>query len=418
MKVVIAGAGIGGLVTALSLHRCGFTDVTCLEATPEIRPLGVGINLLPHAVRELTELGLLDELDGMAIRTADLTYVNEFGQTIWNEPRGIDAGYYWPQFSIHRGDFQMMLARVVRERLGDRAIVTDARVTAIESHGSGHRVITSTGSHTADVVIAADGIHSAVRALWHPTEGPPIWNGAVLWRGTSRVAPFLSGRSMFMAGHRQTKFVAYPLKPVDSDGLQLVNWIAENVDPAMQDLQTNWNRSVPVERFLPLFETWKFDWFDVPEVINAAETVLEYPMSDRDPLDSWVRERVVLLGDAAHPTFPIGSNGSSQAIIDARVLSFALATKPVDEALEWYQSERLPKTRAIQLANRQMGPEIVMQIVHERAPQGFEEIDDVISMDERTQIAARYKSVAGFDPAILNARTTWDATYSSEMADK
>ncbi len=418
MKVVIAGAGIGGLATALSLHRCGIRDVTCLEATPKIRPLGVGINLLPHAVRELTELGLLDELDGMAVRTADLTYVNEFGQTIWSEPRGIDAGYHWPQFSIHRGEFQTMLARVVRERLGDSAIVTDARVTAIESHGPGHRVITSTGSYTADVVIAADGIHSAVRALWHPTEGPPIWNGAVLWRGTSRIAPFLSGRSMFMAGHRQTKFVAYPLKPVDSDGLQLVNWIAENIDPAMDDLQTNWNRSVPVERFLPLFESWKFDWFDVPDVISAAETVLEYPMSDRDPLNSWVRERVVLLGDAAHPTFPIGSNGSSQAIIDARVLSFALATKPVDEALAWYESERLPKTRAIQLANREMGPEIVMQIVHERAPQGFEEIDDVISIDERTQIAARYKSVAGFDPAILNARTTWDATYSSDVVDK
>jgi 2-polyprenyl-6-methoxyphenol hydroxylase-like FAD-dependent oxidoreductase len=418
MKVVIVGAGIGGLVTALSLHRAGITDVTCLESAPEMRPLGVGINLLPHAVRELTELGLLDELDAMAVRTADLTYVNEFGQTIWNEPRGIDAGYQWPQFSIHRGKFQMMLARVVRERLGIDTIVTDARVSSIESGGELTRVMTSTSEYSADVVIAADGIHSTIRATWHPNEGPPIWNGAVLWRGTSRVKPFLSGRSMFMAGHRETKFVAYPLDDVGDDGLQLVNWIAEHVDPTMVDLQTNWNRSVPVERFLPLFESWKFDWFDIPSLITAADTVLEYPMSDRDPLDSWIRDRVVLLGDAAHPTYPIGSNGSSQAIIDARVLAFALATKPVEEALTWYQSERLPKTRAIQLANREMGPELVMQIVHERAPHGFESIDDVMTADERNEIAARYKSIAGFDPAILNTRGSWDATYAPSLASQ
>ncbi len=412
MKVVIVGAGIGGLTAALSLQRVGIRDVTCLEAAAEIRPLGVGINLLPHAVRELSELGLLDELDALAVRTADLTYVNEFGQTIWSEPRGIDAGYHWPQFSIHRGEFQMMLTRVVRDRLGEDAIVTDSRVSNVETKGNTVCVTTNTDIYTADIVIAADGIHSAVRAMWHPHEGAPIWNGAVLWRGTSRVKPFLSGRSMFMAGHRQTKFVAYPLKRIDADGLQLVNWIAEHVDPTLNDVQTNWNRSVEIDRFLPLFDSWKFDWLEVPTLIKAAEKVFEYPMSDRNPLDSWIRGRVVLLGDAAHPTYPIGSNGSSQAIIDARVLAHALATRPIDEALLWYQSERLPKTRAIQLANREMGPEIVMQLAHERAPQGFESIEDVIPLAERTEIAARYKSIAGFDPAILNSRPSWDASYS------
>jgi 2-polyprenyl-6-methoxyphenol hydroxylase-like FAD-dependent oxidoreductase len=409
MRVVIIGAGIGGLTAALALHHNGIVDVTCLESAAEIRPLGVGINLLPHAVRELTELGLADELEAIGVRTADLTYVNEFGQTIWSEPRGLDAGYDWPQYSVHRGEFQLALADAVRERLGDDTIVTNARVRSVDSASDRPIVYTDAGTFVADVVIAADGIHSTVRAQWHPEEGAPIWNGAVLWRGTSRAAPFLTGRSMIMAGHRETKFVAYPLGPVDTDGTQLINWIAEHIDPSKTDLETNWNRSVAIETFLPLFESWDFGWLDVPALIRAADTVLEYPLSDRDPIDSWSNGRVVLLGDAAHPTYPIGSNGSSQAIIDARVLAFALATKSVDDAIAFYEGERTPKTRAIQLANREMGPEIVMQLAHERAPEGFDDIESVVPLDERNAIASRYKQLAGFDPAALNSRPSWDA---------
>lgn len=407
MRVVIIGAGIGGLTTALALHRVGITDVVCLESAAEIRPLGVGINLLPHAVRELTELGLADDLEAIAVRTADLTYVNAFGQRIWSEPRGVDAGYGWPQYSIHRGEFQMLLARHVRERLGNAAIRTGVRITSVDSTADGATVRWDGGEATADVVIAADGIHSAVRAQWHREEGAPIWNGTILWRATSRFAPFLGGRSMIMAGHRQTKFVAYPIGPIGDDGLQTINWIAERIEPERGEVQQDWNRAVPVDVFAGHFATWNFDWLDIPALINAAQVVYEYPLVDREPLDTWVQGRVALLGDAAHPTYPVGSNGSSQAILDARALAFALATLPVDDALRFYENERLPKTRGLQMANRMMGPEIVMQLAHERAPQGFDDIEQVIPLTERQEIAARYKSIAGFDPKLLRERTSW-----------
>lgn len=415
MKIAIAGAGIGGLTLALSLHDAGFSDVTCYESVDELKPLGVGINLLPHAVRELTELGLLDDLDQIAVRTADLTYVNAFGKTIWSEPRGIQAGYAWPQFSIHRGHFQMMLAAKVRERLGEDAIQLGQRVVSAETIGDDNKLVkfqTTLATQTSDLLIAADGIKSSIRAQWLPDEGAPIWNGTVLWRGTSYSEPFLTGQSMIMAGHRSVKFVAYPIGPVGEDGKQLINWIAEEYNPAMTDLESNWNRSVPTEKFRHLFADWKFDWLDVPGLIDSSVEVLEYPLSDRDPIDQWVRGRVALLGDAAHPTYPIGSNGSSQAIIDARVLANFLANREVDQALVDYEAERQPKTAALQNANRQMGPEIVMQMVHERAPQGFQKIEDVITFDELEEVAMHYKKVAGFDPAALSARPSWSAKES------
>lgn len=411
MRVLIAGAGLGGLCTALALHKAGITDVQILESAKELRPLGVGINVLPHAVRELTELGLGEDLAKLGVATADLTYVSVFGSTIWSEPRGMAAGYEWPQYSVHRGRFQMMLANKVRERLGD-VIVTDARLQCEETIGDKVRVVTSAGVFEGDLLVAADGIKSTVRANWHPQEGAPIWNGAVLWRATSRAKPFLTERSMTMAGHRNVKFVAYPLGPVGADGLQEINWIAEHIDPSMTDLQNNWNRAVPTSRFAHLFADWNWGWLNVPELISTATEVLEYPLVDREPLDSWVRGRTVLLGDAAHPTYPVGSNGTSQAVLDARALVHFLATMPVEQALAAYEGERLAKTRALQQANRSMGPELVMQLAHERAPQGFADVHDVISAEELTEIADRYKKIAGFDPKALSTRASWDAVYS------
>lgn len=407
MKVLIAGAGIGGLATALALHAVGITDIKVLEAVKEIKPLGVGINVLPHAVRELTELGLADELDKIAVRTADLTYVNAFGAEIWSEPRGTDAGYNWPQFSVHRGRFQMMLLEQVKARLGNAVVVTDARIISEETVGSKVLVKTTAGDFEGDVFIAADGIKSAVRASWHPEEGEPIWNGAILWRATSRAKPFKTSRSMIMAGHRDLKFVAYPIGAVGDDGLQEINWIAEQIDHTKTDLQNDWNRAVPTSRFAGLFEEWDWGWLSVPELINSATEVLEYPLVDREPLQTWIKGRTALLGDAAHPTYPVGSNGSSQAILDARAIAFALATMPVDEALEFYEAERLPKTRGLQEANRGMGPELVMQLAHERAPEGFDHIHDVVSAQELEQIADRYKKIAGFNPQALNTRESW-----------
>ena len=411
MRVIIAGAGMGGLITALALHKAGITDVVCLESAQEIKPLGVGINLLPHAVRELTELDLAEDLEEIGVRTADLTYVNQFGSTIWSEPRGTAAGYEWPQYSIHRGYFQVRLAQRVRERLGDNAIITGTRVLSEETVGHKVVVTTNNGTFEGDLLIAADGIRSTIRANWLPDEGEPIWNGAILWRGVSRAKPFLTERSMIMAGHRAHKFVAYPIGPVEADGLQAINWIAEQIDPTKTDLQQNWNRAVPVSRFAALFETWNWGWLNVHDLITQADEVLEYPLSDRDPIDSWVRGRTVLLGDAAHPAYPVGSNGTSQAVLDARVLTYALCHYSVTEALKFYEEERIPKTRALQLANRGMGPELVMQLAHERAPHGFNQINEVVPQVELEDIANHYKKVAGFDPEGLSKRASWDATF-------
>ncbi|BFV55467.1 flavin-dependent oxidoreductase [Kitasatospora sp. CMC57] len=385
MRITIAGAGIGGLATALSLHAAGFEDVVVHEAAPEIRPLGVGINLLPHAVRELTELDLADRLAAIAVPTAELAYFNRYGQAVWAEPRGLAAGYRWPQYSVHRGRLQLLLLDAVRERLGGHAVRTGSRITSLR--------------HDSDLLVGADGIHSAVRSALYPDEGAPPWNGLVLWRGTTYGTPFLTGRSMIMAGDGTQKFVAYPI----GDG-HLVNWIAEQPLHGEPPERGNWNRPADPAAIAGHFADWTFDWLDVPALITAAEAAYEYPMVDRDPLPSWRRDDVVLLGDAAHAMYPVGSNGASQAIIDARVLAHSLATTGGTAA---YEELRRPATTALQLANRQQGPEVVMRLAHERAPDGFEDIEHVVPLAERTEIAAAYKRTAGFDPVLLNERPTW-----------
>ncbi|MEU8251154.1 flavin-dependent oxidoreductase [Nonomuraea sp. NPDC048916] len=388
MRIVIAGAGIGGLAAALSLHAAGFGDVTVLEAVPELRPLGVGVNLLPHAVRELTELGLADRLAAIGMATAELAYFNRYGSAIWSEPRGLDAGYRWPQYSVHRGALQLMLLAAVRERLGPDAVHTGTRVDGAYPD--------------CDLLVGADGIHSAVRARMFPGEGPPPWNGLVLWRGTTHGAQFLTGRSMIMAGDGVMKFVAYPIA-LDGD-TALINWIAER--PLGRDAADlgDWNRPADPEEILRHFGDWRFDWLDVPGIIKAAGVVYEYPMVDRDPLPHWSQGNAVLLGDAAHAMYPIGSNGASQAILDARVLAHSLATTG---GIGAYEEARRPVTTALQLANRGMGPEVVMKLAHERAPGGYDDIERVIPYRERAEIAASYKRTAGFDPALLNERPSW-----------
>ncbi|HSA50916.1 MAG TPA: flavin-dependent oxidoreductase [Yinghuangia sp.] len=417
MRVVVAGGGIGGLAAALSLHAAGIDRVTVLEAAPEIRPLGVGINLLPHATRELTELGLADELAELGVATARLTYFNRHGQEIWSEPRGLAAGYHWPQYSVHRGALQMLLLRAVRERLGADAVRTGAVVAGYEDLPGAVRVRLHDGTRVdGDVLVGADGIRSAVRRRLFPAEGPPPWNGLVLWRGTTRVPhpAFLGGRTMVMAGDGTEKFVAYPLADVpDDDGRVLLNWIAERPLDTPPPAPGDWNRPAEPAAILRHFGDWRFDWLDVPAVISGAETVFEYPMVDRDPLPQWTHGRVTLLGDAAHAMYPIGSNGASQAILDARVLAHALATHPLDEALAGYEAQRRPATTAIQQANRGLGPEVVMRIVHERAPDGFTAdrgLDHVLTAQEREDIASAYKRTAGFDPDVLNSRPSYSVS--------
>jgi 2-polyprenyl-6-methoxyphenol hydroxylase-like FAD-dependent oxidoreductase len=408
MTIIVAGAGIGGLVTALSLHQVG-ADVLVLEAARTIEPLGVGINVLPHAMRELFELGLEERIVASGVATARLAYYSKRGEPIWQEPRGLEAGYRWPQISIHRGTLQSLLLDAAVARLGRARILAGQRVASWRDDGDGLSVVCidrsdgATRVHRGALLIAADGIHSAVRARLNPQEGSPLWNGAVLWRGVTRGRSFLDGRTMIMAGHERQKLVCYPIAP---HGEPLLNWVAElKYAPDHPYRREDWNRPGRLEDFLPAFEGWRFDWLDVPELIRAAERCFEYPMVDRDPLPRWTHGRITLLGDAAHAMYPIGSNGASQAILDARVLARSIRDcGATPGALEAYEAERRPATSAIVLANRRNGPEQVMQLVEERAPDGFSQVSDVLKDEELSAVANAYKRLAGFSIEELNRR--------------
>jgi 2-polyprenyl-6-methoxyphenol hydroxylase-like FAD-dependent oxidoreductase len=412
MSILIAGGGIGGLALALSLHQIG---VKCrvFESVQEIKPLGVGINVLPHAARELIELGLLGELDRTGVRTSELAYFSKHGKQIWTEPRGLEAGYKWPQFSIHRGELQFILLRAVIERIGQENVLTGHHVSSWEETPNGVRVFFNgkagemLPSQDGSLLIAADGIHSTIRAHFHPDEGAPLWNRRILWRGVTKGKPYLSGRSMIMACYPQVKFVAYPISREDSErGEPLINWIAERELAADYEWRReDYNRVAKPEEFAPWFKDWDFGWLDVPSLIRDAEYVFEYPVVDRDPLERWTHGRVTLLGDAAHPMYPIGSNGSSQAILDARVLAREIQDKgQTVAALEAYEAERRPATSQLVLLNRGNGPERVMQMVEERAPNGFDVVTDVLSREELEEVANNYKRVAGFQVEALNAK--------------
>lgn len=417
MKVVIAGAGIGGLTLALMLHEQGI-EVDVYEAVETMKPLGVGINLLPHASQQLCRLGLEDLLAERGVQTSTLIYVNKFGQHIWSEPRGRAAGYETPQFSIHRGELQMTLLEQTVLRLGADHVHQGHAFTAFEQVAD--QVISTftrgdggTVQVRSDLLIGADGIHSAVRRFMYPQGDQPRFSGRMLWRGVTEAAPYLDGRSMFMAGHQDQKFVAYPIsEPLRKQGRSLINWIAELKVPNGELPKTDWNRKVDKEVFSRPFDSWKWDWISIPELIEQSDTVYEFPLVDRDILPRWTFERVTLLGDAAHPMYPIGSNGSAQAILDARYLADCLADSQADSvggaarllyALREYEAERLPRTAGIVLRNRMNGPEQVMQLAEERAPHGFKHVNDVITQSELDAISLRYKRLAGFDKDVLSA---------------
>jgi 2-polyprenyl-6-methoxyphenol hydroxylase-like FAD-dependent oxidoreductase len=426
-SILIVGAGPAGLTTALHLHRRGF-DVTVFESVQTIRPLGVGLNLLPHAVRELTILGLDQKLAAISIPTAELSYHNKFGQLIWREPRGLNGGYHWPQYSVHRGRLQMLLLEEAQIRLGQDRIRTGWHLDSFDQDDQGvtarfldRATGLPAGEVRGDVLIGADGIHSVVRRRFYPQEGTPPFSGRMLWRAVTEARPFLTGRSMIMAGHVDQKFVAYPIcLDAAARSLSLINWVAElRVGGAEAPIPRDWNRRADKEHFAPAFKGWRFDWLNVPALIEGAETVYEFPMVDRDPVPRWSHGRVTLLGDAAHPMYPVGSNGASQGILDAAALAEALATEPkLVSALKRYETARLEPTAKLVQTNRQHGPEVIMQLAEERAPGGFKDVTAVFAPDELEAIANRYKVVAGFDREQLNALGGGSQVHNSSRYQK
>ncbi|MFF3324491.1 flavin-dependent oxidoreductase [Streptomyces sp. NPDC002889] len=405
--IVIAGAGIGGLTCALTLHEAGFRP-RIVEAARQLRPIGVGINLLPHAVAELTALGLGDALAEVAVPTAEMAHFDRHGNRIWAEPRGLAAGHEWPQYSLHRGELQQILHDAVRDRLGPDAVRTGTALSSLAHDGDPLRITlrsSATGARTteyADVLIGADGLHSAVRALLHPGEQPlPLWNGIRMWRGTAVGKPFLDGRTMVIAGSNATaKLVVYPIsRRAERRGDALLNWVAEVRvgDPGPVE-GAAWNRTGRLDDVLAHFTDWRLDrlGLDVPALMAATGEILEYPMVDREPLERWGSGRVTLLGDAAHPMYPIGSNGGSQAILDARALARALtASHSLPAGLRAYEQERTDPVNALVLAMRDMPADRLLQAVAQRAPDGFERAEDVLTTEELDSIDAAYRRTSG-----------------------
>ena len=421
MSILIAGGGIGGLAAALSLHAAGLHEVQVLEAATEIRQVGVGVNLPPHAVRELTELGLGEALAHHGIPTSELSYYDRRGKLIWAEPRGLGAGYRWPQYSIHRGRLQQILFDAVVARMGEAVVRTGQRVSGFVPMAAGVRVQVADRSGAspatdrtieADLLIGADGIRSAVRQSADPALGALATNGWMMYRGTTRSGRFLSGSSMVIIGDEHLRVVVYPIEPGVNNWL-LVRPAECGTDQGGTDGGAtghgataelgNWNRSVEPRAIAQCVHDWTFDWLDVPAMVAGSDIAWEYPMADFDPLSQWVFGRAALLGDAAHAMYPFGSNGASQAILDARVLAWQLAVQPdIDAALVAYQAERLPVASAVQLANRRQANDVMAKVsamVRQDAHAG--------AQAELKEVEARYKRLAGFDAETLNARASW-----------
>lgn len=412
--VLIAGGGIGGLTAALHLHRNGH-EVDVYESVTTPKELGVGINVLPHSVRVLDDLGLLAELEAAAIPTSKLSFLSEDGVTIWSEERGRAAGNPWPQLSIHRGRLQMILLEAATERLGADHVHTGHRIVSFDqtpgevSATFNRRTADSTTdvdlTVSGDVLVGADGLHSTVRRHFAPDEGPPVYSGLMLWRGAVEAPAFGDGQEMFMAGHNKKKVVVYPIRgPIEPGGTTLINWVAE--EPVETDTATaDWNAEVDVATIAAKFANWNWEWLDVGQLIASTAVAYQFPMSDRDPLGRWSDGRITLLGDAAHPMRPNGSNGSSQAILDGEALTAALAANGDDHvaALAAYEAERREPTAKIVLANRQAGPERVMQWVADRCDGSCVERHSCVSTKELEREANEYKKLAGFDLAHLQS---------------
>ncbi len=409
MEILIVGAGVGGLTLALALHARG---IACrvFESAPSLKAVGVGINLLPHATRELAELGLEGALARVAVTTKESCFFNRFGQLIWREPLGRYAGYEWPQFSVHRGDLQALLMEAFRARVGEERLHLGWRCTGVDPAGRARFVRSEGGEPLPEqrgaAVIGCDGIHSAVRAQLHPDEGGPVYSGVNMWRGVTRWKPFLSGAAMTRVGWLATgKLVIYPIRErVDAEGRQLVNWVAEIETP--EHKRWDWNRPAALADFIAPYAGWRFDWLDVPAMLAAADTILEFPMVDKDPLARWSFGRVTLLGDAAHPMVPRGSNGAGQAIVDARVLADELAAR-IDpgEALGAYEARRREATARVVLQNRSNPPDAILREVYQRTgDKPFARIEDVITAEELRALTEGYQRVAGYDRESLRAR--------------
>ena len=409
-KVIIGGGGIGGLSLGLTLHQIGVPFVI-LETSPKMLPLGVGINIQPNAVRELFDLGLNSEnLDKIGVPAKEWALVGLNGREVYAEERGLDAGYNWPQYAAHRGELLILLYRTLLERAGTESLILDAKVDKYAKQREGgvrvsaFRADGSSFTIAGSLLIGADGIHSAIRAQMHPDQAPIHWGGAVMWRGTVWAKPLRTESSFIGLGTHRHRMVIYPISKPAPDGNALINWIAEvTMDSREGWPEDSWFKEVPIETFAHYFEDFRYDWLDVPSMLRKADCGYMNPMIDRDPVSTWIDGPVALIGDAAHAMYPTGSNGASQAIIDARVLGAAILERGMTpEALKYYDDQLCSKVSELVLRNRSAGPFGLLNILNDRCGGVFEDIENVIPLNERTEFMSKYKAAAGFAIEALN----------------
>jgi len=417
MKVLIAGAGIGGLTTALSLHKLGI-DVTVYESVSEMRPLGVGINILPHASRELIALGLQDELDRFAIRTRSMQYFTRKGKLVISVPCGEYAGYKWPQYSLHRGEFHMMLLNTFKQRAGEDKVITghqlaefqqeEKGVTAVFVDPKTHKVVSTA---QGDILIGADGLHSNVRKQLYPNEGQPVFAGMILYRGAVKSTPYLDGESMIICGDKRLRLVSYPTSnTAQKQGESQINWVAVQPFASDESQGEAWDKQAQTNELCEVYKDWNFDWLNVPELMAKTKEVFEFPVYDRDPLSQWTFGRVSLIGDAAHPLIPVSSSGAVHAIIDGRALAYALAknTDPI-AGLKAYEADRLKKANNVVIASRQNGPDEVLEIVNDECPEDAEDIYQYVKQERLQKVIDDFKERSGFAIEVLNNLESYDA---------
>ena len=416
MRVVIAGGGIGGLTAALSLHQAGI-DVVVHEAVADIAPLGVGINILPHAARELIDLGLEAAVDRIAIRTSAMRYFTHTGQLVISQPCGLHAGYHWPQWSLHRGELHMLLLRTFEERAGSERVIRGSSLVDFSQHAMGvsARFRQARDGRVrpvdCDLLVGADGLHSQVRRQLYPQEGKPVYCGLVLYRAAVESRTFLDGHSMVIVGDKRLRLVAYPIaEPQQArqrDG-QLINWIGALPMNEQDAPAEDWDNNSASDQLRSRYADWSFDWLDVPELLSRSSRILQFPVYDRDPLERWTFDRVTLLGDAAHPLIPVSSSGAVHAIIDGRALAYALAQyRDPREGLQAYEADRLAQANAVVRSSRDNGPDEVLEMVHRRCPEGCEDIEAYVPQAELQAVIDDFKSRTGFAVEALNARASY-----------